>query len=94
MVSFFKSSWSNPVVDDTSDTAILDEYQEKKLRDFLGTLAPDQMTLLLQTGAVVDMIVGNETGKKPEGTVSFALENEHKAFDFEEWKNDPDHAIR
>lgn len=94
MVSFFKSNWATRVVEDTTDTAILDDYQEEKLRDFLGTLAPDQMTLLLQTGAVVDMIVGNENVKAPEGTITFPLESEHRAFDFEEWKNDPNHSIR
>jgi len=64
-------------------------------RRFLESLSPDQMTMLILSGAYLDQFMEkNINVGEPDLDRSFPLANEHKPFDFEEWKNQPDHRIR
>ena len=59
---------------------------------FLESLAPDQMTMLILSGALDVLFLGEEETQQLEK--SFPLATERQGFDFEEWKNRPDPKIR
>ena len=61
-------------------------------RCFLESLAPDQMTTLILSGALDSLFLGEE--EKQEFEISFPLATERQGFDFEEWKNRSDPKIR
>lgn len=76
------------------DTVRLDSLQEQKLRAFLESLAPEQLSFLYRTGCIIDTFVESEPVPKIEGEMSFPDASEHTPFDYEEWKNQKDHQIR
>jgi hypothetical protein len=94
MASFFSIAAPVRAVEYISDTVRLDSLQEQKLRAFLETLAPDQLSFLYRTGCIIDTLVESEPMPQIEGEMSFPDASEHKPFDYEEWKNQKDHRIR
>jgi hypothetical protein len=64
-------------------------------RRFLGSLSPDQMSMLILSGAYLDQFIEKDASvREPDPDISFPLATEHKPFDYQEWKDQPDHRIR
>ncbi len=62
---------------------------------FLESLSLAQKTMLILSGAYLDQFIEKDVDVGASDlTRSFPLATEHKTFDYEEWKNQPDHRIR
>jgi hypothetical protein len=68
---------------------------QEMFRRFLESLSPDQMSLLILSGALDDKLVEKGADVRlPDLKRSFPLATERQGFDVEEWKNRPEPKIR
>ena len=80
-------------VDRHADSTLRRVADPEAFVNFLDSLSPDQMSLLIRSGALDENFAG-QGEDEPDFGPSYPSKTEPEGFDFERWKNRPGPKIR